>query len=263
MPFESNKGVAMPKTKMVLALLGLVMTLSAWADKDQFCSDRGVQRFGQLYLAQEANRLSFTNEGGIANGGVCWWHSRFTRNAAYVAHYRPELPRPSIQEAQRIIRAIRRGNALVNVPGYSDLHTFSIDFRQEIQKQLNQWQAEEGILNAGWIRGLQGRTSLPADKLATMMDELYQRVVVKHEPVYQKLQLPGIQSHAWIVIWMEKDAQGYILTVVDSNFLTLKTRRYTRGSTQMMYGNDGFVPYIEYTDELQRLENVVQAACRH
>lgn len=248
--------------KTMIGLMFIFVSLSVFAIDEDFCAERSQPRFAQLHVADEANRLSFVNGGGLFNGGVCWWHSRFTRNAAYVARFQPFESKPSIAEAKRIIHAIRLGNQIVDVPGYSDLYTFSIDFKNEIQRKLEEWQTADGIGRGDWVRGLQGRTSERADKLATMMDELYQRVMVKHEVVYQKLQLPGITSHAWLVIYMVKEANGYLLTVSDSNFLTLKTRRYTRGSTQMMYGNKGFVPYIEFTDELQRLDQVVRYNCR-
>jgi len=248
--------------KTTVGLLLALVSLPVLAQTQNFCQERAQPRFAQLHVAQEANRLSFVNGGGLMNGGVCWWHSRFTRNAAYVARFRPDLPKPSIPEAKRLIHAIRSGSAIVDVPGYSDLQTFSIDFQNEIQKKLEEWQTADGIGRGDWIRGLQGRTSENPAKLATMMDELYQRVMVKQELVYQKLQLPGITSHAWLVIHMVKEANGYLLTIADSNYLTLKTKRYTRGSTQMMYGNNGFVPYTEFSDELVNLEKVVSQACR-
>lgn len=247
---------------LIKTMVGLALTfisLSAFSqERAEFCSGRSEARFGQLQIANEVNRLSFVNSGGLLNGGVCWWHSRFTRNAAYVARFLPHEARPSIAQVKKIIHAIRLGTAIVDVPGYSDLQTFSIDFKNEIQKKLNEWQVAE----ADWVRGLQGRTSENPDKLATMMDELYQRVMVKKEVVYQKLQLPGITSHAWLVIYMVKETNGYLLTVADSNFLSLKTRRYTRGSTQMMYGDKGFVPYIEFTEESDQLQRVVQSYCQ-
>ena len=244
--------------KTVVGLLLSVLSLAVVADNEQFCSQRGQPRFAQSHVADEVNRLSFVNAGGLFNGGVCWWHSRFTRNAAYVANFQPHEAKPSLAQARRIIHAIRLGTAIVDVPGYSDLQTFSIDFHNEIQAKLNEWQVVEG----DWMRGLAGRTSEAPDRLASRMDELYQRVVVNQELVYQKLQLPGITSHAWLVIHMVRESNGYLLTVADSNSLTLNTRRYTRGSTQMMYGDKGFVPYIEFQDELRSLEQVVRNHCR-
>lgn len=246
----------MLKTMVGLCLAWVSFSISA--DTQVFCSERSQAGFGQQHVAQESNRLSFKNSGGLFNGGVCWWHSRFTRNAAYVANFLPHEAKPSRSDARRIIQAIRQGAAIVNVPGYSDLQTFSIDFQAEIQAALNQWQVSEG----DWMRGLRGRPSEAADRLAARMDELYGLVMGQRELVYQKLQLPGITAHAWLVVHMEKEANGYLLTVADSNYLTLKKFRYTRGSTQMMYGSNGFVPYTEFQDELARLKRVVQNHCR-
>lgn len=248
--------------KTMIGLIFITISFNVFASAQDYCSERSNPRFAQTHVSDEANRLSFKNGGGLLNGGVCWWHSRFTRNAAYVARFRPYESKPSISEAKKIIHNIRLGNQVVDVPGYSDLYTFSIDFKEEIQGKLEEWQTADGIGRSGWIRGLQGRTTLRADKLATMMDELYQRVMVKHEVVYQKLQLPGITAHAWLVINMVKESNGYLLTVADSNYLTLRTHRYNRGSTHMLYGSKKFVPYTEFTNELQRIEEVVQNNCR-
>src|SRR5438270_754213 len=46
-----------------------------------------------------SQRLSFGNTGGIAHGGVCWWHSRFQRAAIYLTIFRPDLPKPSHRKA--------------------------------------------------------------------------------------------------------------------------------------------------------------------
>jgi hypothetical protein len=49
------------------------------------------------------NLFSFSNTGGILNGGVCWWHSRMQRAALYLTVYLPDMPPPSKPEVRRIL----------------------------------------------------------------------------------------------------------------------------------------------------------------
>jgi hypothetical protein len=67
-----------------------------------------------------------------------------------------------------------------------------------------------------------------------MMDELYDQVQ-KGEVVYQKLQLQGIDAHAWLVIGMVKTRDGYTLKIIDSNFpLETIDYVYQKGMTNFM-----------------------------
>lgn len=249
----------MKKTMLGLTVLCL-WSLTASIYAADFCGDRSEPSFAQERLKVVENQLSFLNAGGLANGGVCWWHSRFTRNASLVARFRPDLPRPSLGQARKLIHAIRLGKSIVDVPGYSDLETFSVDFQQAIQTKLEEWQAADGFWRGAWQTGLEGTTRVPAAKLSSMMDQLYARVRAK-QVVYQKLQLPGIVSHAWLVLGMTKEVDGYTLFVHDSNYHGVRAHRYRLGMTNLLYGSDPFVPYTEQTEELSALENVVRAFC--
>ena len=46
------------------------------------------------YSSETTNLMSFKNQGGLFNGGVCWWHSRFQRNIFYLSIFRPDLNKP-------------------------------------------------------------------------------------------------------------------------------------------------------------------------
>ncbi len=213
--------------------------VKAPTSRKEYCSNASdVNYFKSLVYGYE-NRLSFLNAGGIANGGVCWWHSMFTRNATYVAVYRPDLPRANRQKAAEIISDIISSKAVVEVPGYHNLYEFSSDYHQEIQSALNRWQIGDGLA-FGWLRGLTGSSHVAPSKLKSMMDELYQEVKSGHV-TYQKLQIPGIQAHAWLVVDMSKTASGYDLEVVDSNYRDIRTIHYQKGMTHLNEYNA--VPY--------------------
>ncbi|MDG0816822.1 hypothetical protein [Bdellovibrio svalbardensis] len=214
-------------------------SVKAPTSRKEYCTGASdVNYFKSLVYSYE-NRLSFLNSGGIGNGGVCWWHSMFTRNATYVAVYRPDLRRADRQKAVEIIADIVDGRAVVEVPGYHNLYEFSTDYHREIQSALNRWQIGEGIA-FGWLRGITGRTRVEPGTLKVMMDELYQEVKRGHV-TYQKLQIPGIMAHAWLVVDMNKTLMGYDLEVIDSNYRDIRTIHYQKGMTHLNEYNS--VPY--------------------
>jgi hypothetical protein len=235
----------------IIGLLVFLLSFSATA-VDDFCQSR------QLFLAKTENQLSFKNGGGLINGGVCWWHSRFTRNAAYLVQFRPELPRPERKTALTLIALIRNGTKPLTIPGFENLEAFSKAYAQEIQRTLEEWQLKDGIIHQQWVVGLSGKTSVPSHQLAIMMDRLYEQVAIQKDVVYQKLQLQGIDAHAWLVIGMEKNQHGYKLFVVDSNRPgKVMEYNYEYGMNHLLYGkNSRFVPYTERNQELSRLKNI-------
>lgn len=237
--------------------------MSAANSKAEFCASKRTKDYAQQMLNNEENILSFTNYGGLINGGVCWWHSRFTRNATYLAIYRPELAAPSLAQAKAIIKKIRSGNAVVDIPGFANLYDFSISYHREIQDELERWQRNDGFVRQQWIVGLAGRSETTASDLKNKMDDLYKYVAVEGNVAYQKLQLPGVVAHAWLVTGMEKTSDGYEMTILDSNYSRPYTVSYYEGMTHFNYGGFGnFVPYVERERELNSLKSVANRACR-
>jgi hypothetical protein len=213
------------------------------------------------------HHLAFGNQPGDLKTGLCWWHSRFTRNATYLALYRPDLPKPDAVAAKKIIARIRDGKRVVEVPGYANLMQFSADWEDAIVKRLSDWEKLESFLAAGWIKGLKGRSSVSAKELSTAMDALYKKVSAR-EIVFQMLQMPGLAAHAWLVVGMVETPAGYDLTVVDSNtariFATARPEKwsYRRGMTDFEYHNGAnFVPYDFFADENVRLKKAVRQHC--
>lgn len=255
----------LPLASMALILLS-TQAFAATSSKsaDEFCSDRKGRSYIREYLEEDESRMSFRNHGGLINGGVCWWHSRFQRNAAYLTVYRPEQRRPTKRQAERLIKKIRKGREVITIPGFSSFSEFSRAYSSEIQDQLEKWQKFDGIIMQQWVVGLAGRSEVSAESMKDKMDELYEQVS-QGDIVYQKLQIKGITAHAWLVIDMTKTSNGYELNVIDSNSpLTTTVYNYEEGDTSFhhyYYGD--FVPYTGKDSELDRLKSTVKKYCRN
>ena len=229
----------------------------------QFCEDRASSTFEKELVSDANNLMAFANRGGIVNSGVCWWHSRFQRNSLYLTYFSPEKERPSREEAKKIIDKIRSAEELVEIPGFRNFNEFSKEHSRDIQKELNKWQRADGIIKFNWLIGLAGRSKVKAHKLERMMDRLYKYVEIDGNIAYQKLQIKGIVSHAWLVIGMKKFTDGYDLEVLDSNspFQTMSySYRYgQRNLSHYEFGN--FVPYLGRKGEMQKLKLAVLKKC--
>lgn len=236
--------------------------------KDEFCSRFGPNGQEQEIILNLANNpenlIAFKNGGGLFNGGVCWWHSRFQRNIFYLAIFKPEWPKPrNKSETIKLIHQIRMGKKVHTISGYSNLEEFSLENQEFIQKELNEWQAYDGVVLGGWKDGLKGDTKVEATTLLVMMNKLYDYVAIKKKMAYQKLQIKGITSHAWLIVGIKRSLEGIDLDYIDSNSPRLiKTYSYKYGDRSFYtpkYGN--FVPYLEYTKEEERLLQTAKAFC--
>lgn len=252
-----------------VALTLLVSSLSAFAQdeeqakiaKENFCNKRAEIGSIQEILLNPKATLSFSNQGGLFGGGVCWWHSRFTRNAAYVVRFRPDLAAPTEAEAKIIIKSIRSAKKIIEVPGFANLYDFSRSYDDLILRELEAWQRKDGFINQQWVAGLSGSSNIKPEALEKRMDELFTRIQAG-EVVYQKLQMPGVVAHAWLVLGMTQTSDGYQLLVLDSNTYSPDTYTYRRGMTSFNYhGFSHFVPYTGKTKEEAKLKRIVAKDC--
>lgn len=229
---------------------------------ENFCSDRVNSEFVKGLVHDPQNLMSFKNQGGFRKGGVCWWHSRFQRNALYLTYYSPAKDRPAQHEIPWLLRRIRNANEIIEIPGFKNFQEFSSKYSQEIQEELERWQRFEGF-RFTWIRGLRGSSRVSPEWMKTLMDTLYEEVSVKNTIAYQKLQMPGITAHAWLVINMLKLENGYDLEVLDSNFPNMTMLyQYRDGDTHLKYESGShFTPYLEFVNEMERISSVITATC--
>lgn len=231
---------------LAVTFLGLVLNAGSLIAKSldrptEFCQQIQNPSFFIERLQQKDNLLAFVNQGGFQGMGVCWWHSMMTRNANYLAVFRPDLPRLRDHEMIQLIRDLTGNNAIVEIPGFKNLWDFSEYYQAEFQTVLDQWQIVDGILFAGWLRGISGEVDVPPEVLKTGMDQLYEMVVLQKQVTYQKLQIPGIVAHSWLVVDMLPIEKGYLLTVVDSNYSLPYQVFYQEGQTHL--NNYRAVPY--------------------
>ena len=232
-------------------------------NKPEFCS-----RYNDLSVMSEMgsepqNLMSFKNQGGLFNGGVCWWHSRFQRNIFYLSQFRPDLPKINPKDVRPLILEIRAGKSIVIIPGFSHFEEFSETYKKEILKELEAWQLYDGVVLGKWIDGLKGETKIEAALLKQKMDELYNYVEVDKKIAYQKLQIKGITSHSWLIVKIKKLDSGYEIGLIDSNNpKQTEIYSYKNGDESFFdksYGN--FVPYLEFTREETRISTIAKAYC--
>lgn len=252
---------------LILAVLSMSFEVFAQRpsySNEEFCADREDRNFVKDLTIDRSNLMPFSNRGGIINGGVCWWHSRFQRNALYLTIYKSRMKKPSEREAVELIKDIRQGRSVVVIPGYRNFRDFAYDNEELIQRELEKWQKSDGITRFAWVKGLRGRPEVEADKLKKIMDEIYEEVEVNHNMAYNKLQIPGIAAHSWLVVRMDKVYGGYNLEIIDSNFASrTQVYRYREGDTSINYhGHFNFTPYLEKTNEMERINKVIARHCR-
>jgi hypothetical protein len=226
--------------------------------------NRGMAEF-QQFSHDEASRIAGYNHGGMFNGGVCWWHSRLQRAAIYLAEFRPELPKPNSYEAQGIINRLSSMSQVVVIPGYSSFQDFTRDFPYAVQHRLESWQREDGILRFRWISGLRGATALTDASMRGVMEAIHNMVAVQHRIVFEKLSMPGITSHAWLIIGSRKTSDGYVIEVIDSNSPGSTTEieyRYGDNYLHYPYSTQPIVPYLQYDGDLNRIFWALQNYCK-
>lgn len=216
------------------------------------------------YLQLSESRISFKNQGGLFNGGVCWWHSRLQRSSAYLAEFKPELAPPTLQEAQIIIRQLKTMNKTVVIPGFADFSSFTKTFQKEVQSVLEIWQREDGFFNQEWIRGISGKSELPAEEMKIRMDTLHDQFLKSPHPIWVMAQIKGVESHAFLILTMDPIENGYELEVIDSNLpAQRKTFTYQVGQNFLHHPKDdySFVPYLGFQKDYQLIEASVEKKC--
>lgn len=233
--------------------------------KAEYCSRfQDGRQTAQDLSSDPSNLMAFKNNGGLFNGGVCWWHSRFQRNILYLGIFRPDLPKlKTSKEVEALIKKVRDGDSVVTIPGYANLFDFSTDYQKLIQSELNDWQLYDGVVLGSWINGLKGDSKVPVAQMQRMMSEVFDYVSVKKKIAYEKLQIKGITSHAWLIVGMKQGPGGFDVGYVDSNhprMSELFTYKYEDQSFFLKAYGD-FVPYLEFKREEERILDAGKTYC--
>jgi hypothetical protein len=246
----------------ILVILLHSLTFSFAEANSNLCTESHLSIISKLKGYE--NRLAFSNDGGLFNAGVCWWHSRFERAAAYLAVYRPSHKKPSSRELKNILEDISHMRPVM-IPGYRNLQDLSSSSENEeiIQKVLNAWQLRDGFINQAWRKGLSGRPRMEATKFKNHMKEIYLSFLKERKPYFLMLQMPGLVAHAFLLLNIRLVNKGYELQVVDSNSPgRLEYFYYEEGSTSMQYYGKDFVPYLGFAVDLNKISNGLEKICR-
>jgi hypothetical protein len=250
--------------------LSLVSTSAIAADKAAFCASHRSPEMAAVF-EDESMRLPFPNRGGLAGGGVCWWHGRFQRAAWHLAAFDPSLEKPDVSARREIVRRLASRQEVVEVPGYRDLAEFAAENEDLIQKELEAWQIRDALINHAYIRGLSGRSEFRKDRMQRHMDRLYlrfQEAKKQGEALWVMLQMRGIASHSSLVHSIEPLSDGgYFLYFVDSNFPQILIEyRYVPGDTTLTPENGydewiEWVPFVGLERDYARIHRAVRRYC--
>ena len=245
-----------------LLTLGLLFVISQNLKASDICS-RSSQDL-RILLDQNSSRISFKNDGGLFNQGVCWWHNRMQRSSAYLVSYEPSLPAPTRPELLKILLSLRNMDSAVVIPGYEDFLTFSHDYQKEIQEILDGWQKLDGFFNFQWIRGISGQSELPSEQMLARMRDVYTYYKYAPAPMWIMAQIKGMTSHSFLVLRMREIANGYEMELIDSNHPqeTMKLAYY-EGDTALRVegGKYTFVPYVGFQNDYKKIREALRLRC--
>jgi hypothetical protein len=249
--------------------ISFLILFACSAQAGNFCGTRDIGKISE----DPAMRMGFKNAGGLANGGVCWWHSRFQRAAWYLAEFDPGAPAPSVAAAKDLIRRLVSRSEVVVIPGYGDLVSFTKDFKPEIQSALNAWQLRDAFLNQAYLRGLHGQARFrEASAMKARLDKVFAEftaAATTGDVLWVMLQMPGIYSHASLIHTMESSPDGgYRIAMVDSNFPGKFVEYvYRPGDLDLFPANvkvgKGYasVPYSGFSRDLRRIHGALARYC--
>lgn len=242
----------------------LLLPLFLFMTSPLFATDICVRTQGDMknLLQTSSSRIAFKNDGGMFNGGVCWWHNRLQRSSAYLVKFEPHKKMPTDPELKKILFNLRTMQDVAVIPGYSDFETFSRDYQNEIQLLLEDWQRRDGVLNFEWIRGISGKHRLPPGQMRERMDTVYNFFKKSPSPVWLMAQIKGITSHSFLLLNMQQTQVGYKLEVIDSNHpdKTLSLD-YANGDTYLRNDDYTFVPYTGFQNDFKNILSTISRSC--
>jgi hypothetical protein len=206
------------------------------------------------------HRLAFQNEGGLMSGGVCWWHSRMQRAAVYLTQFSPQKSRPSSKDAKDLVHRLAQMKEVIEIPGFRNFYEFSQANKSIIQSELNRWQIEDGFIRQQWLRGLYGRSSMPADALKRRMDTVFSKFVTHDPGLWAMAQIKGITSHSILIMDMQPVDQGYRVAYIDSNYPSeTMTLNYHYGDESI--SEYKMVPYVGFNHDYDLIKGAIADHC--
>ena len=241
----------------------LWMSVSALASPSLCSSFRSRPDYGIARLLDTSHRITFENEGGIRDGGVCWWRAELQRAIAYLAEMKPDQPRPTPPQVRDLLEDLRSGRRVVEIPGYETFADFSLAWRAEIQKFIEDWQKRDGFLYQRWLDGISSPRDTSPKKLQRIVDEL-DEATRPGDVAYVLLKLDGISSHGILITKVEGSSGGpRRITFVDMNkpgTRALQTT-YRPGDRQISFGRFQSVPALRQENLVDRYRRAAANYC--
>lgn len=206
---------------------------------------------------------SFANPPGKMSIGLCWWHSRLQRSASYLAVFNdPAGDKPSDKEKLKILKKLRDNKSVVEISGYKNWFEFTKDNHKMIDTFLSDWQITD-TLKFKFLNGLRAPRHQSPENFAKTMDEIYQEVMVYDRVLYTMISIWGPMNHGWLVLNVEKTQNGYVLSVIDSNFVgQIKEIRWNRGEPNInaIYSDDMGIS-IQQQYDFRRIAKALRNYC--
>lgn len=248
-----------PVFSIIFNGLALLLSTPAWAhdahiaevcenslpqslSRESLCK-RGPKDFRRT-ACNAGTKLGLMNDGGLMGlmTGVCWWNSRFHRNAIYLSTYRPECPAinattpKGVKLTRSLVERLVHARGIVEIPGYKNLWDWSTapGVGPIIQKELQQWMNTDTFIRMQWVNGMEGMFMRKDGKHAkrkqsneiTKLEEL---IIRKNKLPFVVVKESGVAAHSWLVLSVERvmarpaspdllqRRTTWVFTVIDSN----------------------------------------------
>lgn len=251
-------------------------------DRQNFCAaGLGV---GRRRLLNDGRMLmAFGNPDGMFKTGLCWMHSRFQRNTAYLADFHPERPKPTEAQVDVIVNKLARGEEVVPIPGFWNMYEFSKLYQEKITSVLNRL-GVECVANGDCAKRIGDRSSASsAEDMRSRMDALYSRFIGHQDVLFARIELSKfgpLYSHSILVVNVEPirpvtgnplalmtGIAGYFLWVIDSNDPNqVRILEYRPGDTSLKYQWNGkpynMMMYPDYEEDLNSFKTAIANYCK-
>jgi hypothetical protein len=156
--------------------------------------------------------MGVTNPSGKWKTGLCWWHSRLHRAAAYLAEFDPNGKKPDSAQAMRIYQAITSFMPVV-IPGYESLADFNRAHASELEEVLSAWQRQTTFSSPGiaaskariWTLSESARQAEIEERLVGLINDMW----VEPRPIVLLLDRASLKGvHSVVVVGYQTTSRG-------------------------------------------------------
>lgn len=162
------------------------------------------------------------NPAGDWDIGLCWWHSRMQRAAAYLVEFVPTARKANQAEAKVIFKKLSQFQPVM-LPGYESFAMFSLDFHDELVAELSRWQKRTTFEEPGIVFGASAKNIFTSQKQlyqesSHRLDGLLNDMETQPRPIF--ILLPSSAGiHSFLVTGFQASRDGTVrLQYLDSNY---------------------------------------------